>query len=367
MGEKMYEAYYGLNQNPFSLTPDPHFLYWSKNHRETMESILYGIHRREGFIVVTGEIGTGKTTLCRALLERLPSPFKTAVVFNSFVTEAGLLSSILEDFGAPVKGRTKKDRVDALNLFLLDLLSRGGNAVLIIDEAQNLSVPVMEQIRMLSNLETEKEKMLQIVLVGQLELEKKLRSSKLKQLNQRIAIRCRLLPLTRQEMEAYIMRRLVQAGNQRNVTFSRTALDEIYRRSQGIPRLINLLCDRALLAGFVKQMHRIDRALVRKASKSLLGMDEKVSLLSFLRWPRRILPWAISTLFVLFLLWSGTIQGKQKDPFHFQKMVKNIESTIRSAEGFPAITTCDEESGNGLQKPSQTSDPGRIRSGVDQK
>jgi general secretion pathway protein A len=305
----MYEAFYGLNQKPFSLTPDPHFFYWSEKHREIMESILYGIDRREGFIVVTGDIGTGKTTLCRALMKRLPPQVRTAVVFNSFVTEAGLLSSILEDFGSPVRARTKKDRIDALNRFLIDLLSRGENAVLIIDEAQNLSIPVMEQVRMLSNLETEKEKMLQIVLLGQPELERKLQSSRLKQLNQRVAIRCRLLPLTRKETEAYIVQRLILAGSEGSVTFSKAALEEIYRRSRGIPRMVNLLSDRALMAGFVDQTRRIDRSLVRRGSRSLLGMEGETTRLPFLKWPKRLFSWALSAVCLALLLWVGMVSG----------------------------------------------------------
>ena len=297
----MYEAFYGLNQKPFSLTPDPHMLYLSEGHRTVIESILYGIHRREGFMVVTGEIGTGKTTLCRALMEKLNPEVKTAVIFNSFLTEAGLLSSILEDFESPVRGRTKKERIDALNRFLVDLLSRGKNAVIIIDEAQNLSFPVLEQLRMLSNLETEKEKMLQIVLLGQLELGKKLQSPKLRQLNQRIAIRCRLLPLSRKETKAYIDRRLSMGGAQRNVTFSKSALDEIYQFSKGIPRLINLVCDRTLLAGFVGQTCYIDKAMVKKGRKSLMGTEKERRVRNPWTLPKRIVQWAIPLLLLMLL------------------------------------------------------------------
>jgi general secretion pathway protein A len=239
-----------------------------------MESLLYGIYQREGFMVLTGDIGTGKTTLCRALLGRVDSRVKTAVIFNSFLTEEELLESILQDLGLATKGRSRKKLIDELNKFLLSQLSEGNHVALIIDEAQNLSVPVLEQIRMLSNLETEKEKMLQIILLGQLELVEKLQSPELKQLNQRVAIRYRLLPLTRAEMEGYIYQRLLVAGAQGNVTFSTPALNEIYEFSKGIPRLINLLCDRALLAGFVDQTYRLEEEIIQKARKSLLGMEE---------------------------------------------------------------------------------------------
>jgi general secretion pathway protein A len=270
----MYQEYYGLRQKPFVLTPDPQFLYLSESHRTAIDSLLYGIEQREGFIVITGDIGTGKTTICRALLERLDKNVKTAVIFNSFLTEEELLESILLDFGFTSKGRTKKERIDALNKLLIYLLSKGKNAVLIIDEAQNLSIPVLEQIRMLSNLETEKEKLLQIILLGQLELDQKLRSDELKQLSQRIAIRHHLLPLTPTEMESYIYQRLMVAGSQGSITFSKSALNEIYKFSKGTPRLINLLCDRALLGGFVEQTYHIDKGIIKKAKDSLSGEEQ---------------------------------------------------------------------------------------------
>jgi general secretion pathway protein A len=246
-----------------------------------MESLLYGIYQREGFMILTGDIGTGKTTLCRALLGRVDPRVKTAVIFNSFLTEEELLETILQDLGLVTRGKSRKKLIDELNKFLLSQLSEGNHVALIIDEAQNLSIPVLEQIRMLSNLETEKEKMLQIILLGQLELVEKLQSFELKQLNQRIAIRHRLLPLTRVEMEGYIYQRLLVAGAQGNVTFSNSALDEIYQFSKGIPRLINLLCDRALLAGFVEETHHIEEEIIRKAQKSLLGMEENPRPVSF--------------------------------------------------------------------------------------
>jgi general secretion pathway protein A len=270
----MYQEFYGLKEKPFALTPDPQFLYLSEGHRTAIESLLYGISQGEGFMLITGDIGTGKTTICHTLLERLDKDVKTAVIFNSFLTEEELLESILLDFGFSSRGRSRKERIDALNKLLIQYLSNGKKAVLIVDEAQNLAVPVLEQIRMLSNLETEKEKMLQIILVGQLELNQKLQSSELKQLNQRIVIRHYLLPLTRIETESYIYQRLMVAGAQGGITFSKSAIDKIYNFSRGIPRLINLLCDRALLGGFVDQTYHIDRGIVKKARKSLLGEEE---------------------------------------------------------------------------------------------
>ncbi len=276
-GDTLYQKFFGLKQKPFNLTPDPQFLYMSESHRTAIESLLYGIYQREGFILIAGDIGTGKTTICRALLERLDPQVSTAVIFNSFLSEEELLESILQDFGFPPKGRSKKERIDELNNFLIQLLSRGENACLIIDEAQNLSIPVLEQIRMLSNLETEKEKMLQIALLGQLELDQKLQSPEMKQLNQRIAIRHRLLSLTRAETERYIYHRLLVAGAQGGITFSRSALNEIYKFSKGIPRLINLLCDRTLLAGFIEGTCHIKKEMIEKAKRNCTGEEAKTS------------------------------------------------------------------------------------------
>jgi general secretion pathway protein A len=269
----VYREYYGLKEKPFSLTPDPQFLYLSEGHRTAIESLLYGIRQKEGFMVLTGDIGLGKTTLCRALLSKLDHRVKTAVIFNSFLTEGKLLEAILRDFGLPSKRRTKHERIDALNQFLLDLLSHDEEAVLMIDEAQNLSIPVLEQIRMLSNLETEKEKLLQIVLLGQLELDQKLQSPEMKQLNQRIALRCRLLPLNRQETEDYIYQRLTAAGAQGHLSFSKSALNEIHRFTGGVPRLINLCCERTLLSGYVASSFHFDRKMVIKAKASLLAEE----------------------------------------------------------------------------------------------
>ncbi|NWG04048.1 MAG: AAA family ATPase [Syntrophaceae bacterium] len=300
----MYLDFYGLREKPFSLTPDPQFLYLSESHRTAIESLLYGIQQKEGFMVVTGDIGTGKTTICRTILGRLNKQVRTAVIFNSLLSEGKLLESILRDFGYPSKGRTKHDQINALNEFLLQLLSRGEKAVLIIDEAQNLSIPVLEQIRMLSNLETEKEKMLQIILFGQLELDQKLRSPKLKQLNQRISIRHCLMPLTQREMESYISQRLMVAGSQGSITFSKSALQEIYKLSKGTPRLINLLCDRALLGGFVEQTFHIDKAIIHKAKNSLQG-EERPSLPIYFRpQPQKFIPLRIAlwSLFIFLMM-----------------------------------------------------------------
>lgn len=329
--EKMYLNFYGLKEKPFSLTPDPQFLYLSESHRAAIDFLLFGIKQREGFMVVTGDIGTGKTTICRSLLEKLDQQVKTAVIFNSFLTEGELLRAILKDLGFTSIGRTKAERIEALNRFLLDRLSQGEHVVLMIDEAQNLSIPVLEQIRMLSNLETTKEKMLQIILFGQLELDQKLKSPKLKQLNQRIAIRHHILPLTREETESYISQRLIVAGSQGNITFSKSALDEIYRFSKGIPRLINLICDRSLIGGFVEETHHIGKGIVQKAKQELsVGEPPSYGVKRFLTF-QRMIPWRVvllSILTVIFtlavLFFDGRTISLERIPHPLRKELKKV-------------------------------------------
>jgi type II secretory pathway predicted ATPase ExeA len=274
----MYEAYYGFAEKPFSLTPDPKFLYRSPSHANAFELLQYAIRRREGFVVVTGDIGTGKTTICRALLEQIDRTTFTALVLNPFLSEEDLLKRILQDFGVVSResiragrltGVTKQDLIETLYDFLLGLIPLKANAVLIIDEAQNLPLPVLEQIRILSNLETDKEKLLQIILVGQLDLGTLLRSPGLRQLDQRVSIRYQLEPLDREMVGAYVAHRLTIAGGSAAVTFAPRALDRLHRLSGGIPRLINLICDRALLAAFSVRQNRITPDMVAHAAVSL--------------------------------------------------------------------------------------------------
>ena len=274
----MYERYYGFTEKPFSLTPDPKYLYRSESHGNAFDLLQYAINRREGFVVVTGDIGTGKTTLCRALLETIDRTTFTALVLNPFLTEEDLLKRILQDFGVISRdelkaGRlakvTKQELIDSLYDFLLGLIPLKASAVLIIDEAQNLPLPVLEQIRILSNLETDKEKLLQIILVGQLDLQTLLRSPELRQLDQRVSIRYELKPLDQETVAAYVAHRLTIAGGSAAVGFTAKALEQVYRLSGGIPRLINLICDRALLAGFSEQTSRISPEMVINAAQSL--------------------------------------------------------------------------------------------------
>src|SRR5947209_4336492 len=267
----MYESYYGFNEKPFSLTPDPKYLYRSQSHGDAFDLLQYAIRRREGFVVVTGDIGTGKTTLCRALLEEIDRTTFTALVLNPFLSEEDLLKRILQDFGivsrdnikaGGLAGVTKQDLIETLYDFLLGLIPLKASAVLIIDEAQNLPLSVLEQIRILSNLETDKEKLLQIVLVGQLDLGTLLRSPELRQLDQRVSIRYELKPLDEESVAAYVAHRLTIAGGSASVAFLPKALAQVHRLSGGIPRLINLICDRALPAGYSVRANRITPDMV---------------------------------------------------------------------------------------------------------
>ena len=289
----MYEDYYGFSEKPFSLTPDPKFLYRSQSHANAFELLQYAIRRREGFVVVTGDIGTGKTTLCRALLEQIDRTTFTALVLNPFLSEEDLLKRILQDFGVisrdemkagRLTGVTKQELIDTLYDFLLGLIPLKAGAVLIIDEAQNLPLQVLEQIRILSNLETDKEKLLQIILVGQLNLQTLLRSPELRQLDQRVSIRYELKPLDAETVAAYVAHRLTIAGGSASVAFTAKALGLVHRISGGIPRLINLLCDRALLAGFSLKANRITPDMVQHAATSL---DLQPAILRPFEWLKR--------------------------------------------------------------------------------
>jgi general secretion pathway protein A len=273
----MYEPYYGFAEKPFSLTPDPKYLYRSESHANAFELLQYAIDRREGFVVITGDIGTGKTTLCRALLDQTDKKTFTALLLNPFLSEEDLLRAVLQDLGVISRGEeraggrqpSKQELINTLHDFLLSLIPLGGRAVLIVDEAQNLPLPILEQIRILSNLETDKEKLLQIILVGQLNLVPLLRSPELRQLDQRVSIRYQLKPLTDEETGAYVSHRLAIANAARSVVFTPAALKVVYRYSGGIPRLINMLCDRALLGGYSAQTTRIDEDLVTTAAEGL--------------------------------------------------------------------------------------------------
>ena len=265
----MYTAFYGLREKPFALSPDPRFLYLASSHREALAHLLYGIEQGEGFISVTGEVGTGKTTLCRTLLERLEGQIELAFLFNPSKSALELLQSICAEFGLPAEGLGRRNLMSQLNKFLLEQKERRRRVLLIVDEAQTLSENTLEQVRLLSNLETSREKLIQILLLGQPELDRKLDERGLRQLRQRISVRWKLEPLGAPETLAYVRHRISVAAGQPKDLFSESALREVHRRTGGIPRLVNQLCDRALLAGYAARAAQIGPTLIRAAAREI--------------------------------------------------------------------------------------------------
>ena len=266
----MYESFFGLNEAPFNVTPDPRFVYLSRHHQAALSAMKYGVERRSGFIQITGEIGAGKTTLSRMFLQQAGEKVHTSLVFNPKLSECELLQEIVEDFGLKPASKKRKAYFDALNQFLLEESSKGFNAVLIIDEAQLLPPRALEQVRLLSNLETTSQKLLQIILMGQPELGELLNRPDLKQLRQRITLRCHLPELSLEEAGHYISHRLGVAGVGREI-FDTDAVKRIYELSSGIPRVINILADRALLAAYAKNSTVVDADMVECAEADLQG------------------------------------------------------------------------------------------------
>ena len=269
----MYLAFFGLNEKPFSITPDPRYLYLSERHAEAMAHLLYGVNEAGGFVQLTGEVGTGKTTIVRSLLAQAPKNAEIALILNPRMTAPEFLLTICEELGIGVPDyatQSLKDLVDILSQYLLRAHAAGRRVVVVVDEAQNLAPEVLEQVRLLTNLETNTQKLLQIILIGQPELRELLARNELRQLAQRITGRYHLNPLSREETTAYVRHRLRVAGATADI-FNRFALDEIYRLSGGVPRVINVICDRALLGGYSQDRHRITGPLVRNAAAEVFG------------------------------------------------------------------------------------------------
>jgi len=267
----MYLTFYKLHEFPFNITPDPRFLYFTPHHKEAYDHLMYGIRERKGFIELTGEVGSGKTTLCRAVLAALGSDVETAFILNPSLTETQLLKALLNDFGIEVRGRDRLDYIERLNEFLIRKNSQGTNVALLIDEAQDLTPQIMEQVRLLSNLETDQHKLIQIVLCGQPELEKRLARPDLRQLRQRITVRYNLPALSVEDTKMYIRHRLWVAGSDGSIVFEPDAVREVYRYARGTPRLVNAVCDNALLAGYVAETHTITADCVKRAIRQLEG------------------------------------------------------------------------------------------------
>jgi len=283
----MYENFYGLKENPFNVTPNPEYIYLGEDHREALAQLLYGVREKKGFIVITGDVGAGKTTLIHYLLEKLDGNghTRTAFLFNPKLTVNDFIQYILKDLGVRFQGQTKGEYLHTLHRYLLNAFRRDEKVVLIVDEAHGLNPELLEEIRLLSNLETSKSKLLQIVLVGQTELDKTLSQPEFRQLKQRINLRYHLLPLSEKETKEYIEKRLRIAGAKGPI-FTEKAIKEIYIKSGGIPRLINILCDNALLNGYALDQKLVDEKSVREVAKDLRVTKK----------PHRILIWSLVCL-----------------------------------------------------------------------
>jgi general secretion pathway protein A len=275
----MYQSYFGLAEAPFSIAPDPRYLYMSQRHQEALAHLLYGVNAGGGFVLLTGEVGAGKTTVCRCLLEQIPESCDVAYIFNPKLTVAELLSTICAEFGiaCPPGNTSVKVYIDCINVYLLDAHAKGRHTVLIIDEAQNLSADVLEQLRLLTNLETNQRKLLQIILLGQPELATMLAKPELRQLAQRIIARYHLGPLSKPEVAAYVQHRLDVAGTQHRL-FPAALMGQLYRLSGGIPRIINVLCDRALLGTYAQSRERVDGATLKQASREVFHTAQRRSM-----------------------------------------------------------------------------------------
>ncbi|MDP9340424.1 MAG: AAA family ATPase [Acidobacteriota bacterium] len=270
----MYKSYFGLKENPFNVNPDPRYLYLTKQIEEALTGLMYGIQTRKGFITLTGEVGTGKTTLVNRLLDWLRQRrTRTAFLFNSRMNTSHLFDFILAEFDIPCESRTKSQQLMKLNQWLLERYRAGETAVLIVDEAQNLTYPVLEEIRLLTNLETSTEKLLQIVLSGQPELEDKLKLPQLRQLKQRITLRCKTAPLTKEQTHAYIAERLRIAGTTGEQIFSPESMDAVHLYSMGIPRIVNLLCEHSLINTYVEQERVVTPKIVEDIAREF-QLDE---------------------------------------------------------------------------------------------
>jgi general secretion pathway protein A len=266
----MYKAFFGLNSTPFNLSPDPSFLYRSAQHEEALASLIYGVQSRKGFIVLTGEVGTGKTTMLECLRDHLTAhrtPF--AFLFNSRLTPEQFFEMIAYDFDLPCTRNSKTEVLFALNSMLIQRANQNQTTVLIVDEAQNLEWEVLEEIRLLGNLETRRGKMLQIILAGQPELDRKLEEREYRQLKQRIALRCHLRPFSASETAQYIASRLARAGMREQTVFPPEVLLEIHRRTQGIPRLINSVCDNLMLTSFAMESRQASVEMIEEVSRDL--------------------------------------------------------------------------------------------------
>ena len=346
----MYKNFFGFNERPFKLVPNPAYLFLSRSHEEALAHLTYSVIQGEGFMEITGEVGTGKTTLCRAFLEHLDDNTKIAYIFNPYLNSIELLKAINDEFGIPSDADNAKDLIDTLNAFLIEQKARGKNTILLIDEAQNLTNEILELLRLLSNLETAKHKLLYIILVGQPELKEKLDSHELRQLRQRISLSCRLSPLGFKDVRNYIQHRINVASGKLGVQFSDDAYRSIYNYSKGIPRLINIICDRALLTAFGLDQKEITQKIVSASIKELTDRND-INKYSFKKQKKAILFFSIVSLilFTIFYFLPGLFrvntiinspETKKLDnlPSNNQKIPVPADNTSDAIQSAPAVT-----------------------------
>lgn len=336
----MYLDFFGLHEKPFSIAPDPRYLYMTEQHREALAHLTYGIGDEGGFIVLTGDIGTGKTTICRSLLTQLPDNTDIAFIINPRLSAIEMLQCVCDEFGIEYASDISvRMLTHVLNEFLLESYARGRNTILIIDEAQNLDDDVLEQLRLLTNLETSEKKLLQLILLGQPELNDKLAQHSLRQLAQRVTARFHLNPLSYEEMEAYISHRLYVAGF-RGELFSRQALKHIYQQSRGVPRLINIICDRAMLGAYTRNLLKIEYPLVVDACREVLpgdaGKSSEAALLPGVRsWIAALALAALIAACAYVLVQSEWFENMQKQlrPMDRPAFADNAHMLERSPDG----------------------------------
>ena len=336
----MYNKFYGLKEKPFEITPDPRYLYMSESHREALAHLTYALNEQKGFTVITGEVGTGKTMLVQMLLSRLDSHTRTAHLFNPKLGTRDFFKYICQDFGLKTDGfSTKGEFLSLLHTFLMECYARRERVVLIVDEAHTLSPALLEEVRLITNLETPKAKLLQVILLGQPELDKTLAMNEFRQLKQRISLRFNLKPLNRQETAEYITRRLKAAGARNSALFDDAAVGEIFRYSKGIPRLINVICDNALMTGFVYEKHRIDREIVREVIKDMEGPSVRHGWKS---WKALFLPVIFIAILAGFLVaWWGDLSFGDR-PYSSESVQKVFRSKISKVLEITSLDRTDK-------------------------
>jgi general secretion pathway protein A len=351
----MYKDFFGFNERPFKLVPNPAYLFLSRGHEEALAHLTYAVIQGEGFMEITGEVGTGKTTLCRAFLEHLSNDTKAAYIFNPNLDSIELLKTINDEFGIPSDADNAKDLIDTLNAFLIEQKAQGKTTILLIDEAQNLTNEVLEQLRLLSNLETARHKLLHIILVGQPELKEKLNSHELRQLRQRISLSYRLTPLSFKDVRNYIQHRINVASGKPGIQFADAAYRSIYNYSKGIPRLINIVCDRALLTAFGLDQKEITQNIVRASIKELTNSSD-INKNSFKKHKKAILFFSIFSLIFFMIIYYHTgllrenttfnlPETKNLDTLHSNNVKKpvNAVTTSDAKKPIPTVTTVKKE------------------------